>query len=100
MEIISSNDFDTVVSSGTVLVDFFANWCGPCKMIAPVLEKLDAEYPNIRIVKVDVDQSQDIAARFGVQSIPTLIMFNNGKAVETQQGFAGEPQLRELLSKY
>lgn len=63
MEIIKSNEFDSVVSKGVVLVDFFATWCGPCKMIAPVLEKLSAQYSTVNFVKVDVDESGDIAQR-------------------------------------
>ncbi len=100
MKIVNSNEFNQEVSSGVVLVDFFAVWCGPCKMISPVLEKLDGDYPNIKFIKVDVDQSPDIAGRYGVQSIPTLIIFKDGKPMETQVGFAGEPQLRNMLSKY
>ena len=100
MKILKSEEFDGVISSGVVLVDFFATWCGPCKMIAPVLEKLSAEYPNIEFVKIDVDQSPMIAARYQVQSIPTLIMFKDGEAVERQVGFSGEPQLKAMLNKY
>ncbi|MFQ6862839.1 MAG: thioredoxin [Beduini sp.] len=100
MKIVNSNEFDQEISTGAVLVDFFATWCGPCKMIAPVLEKLSGEYTNVKIIKVDVDQSPDIAGRYGVQSIPTLVMFKDGQPVETQVGFTGEPQLRNMLSKY
>lgn len=100
MKIVNSNEFDQEISTGAVLVDFFATWCGPCKMIAPVLEKLSSEYTNVKIIKVDVDQSPDIAGRYGVQSIPTLVMFKDGQPVETQVGFTGEPQLRNMLSKY
>lgn len=100
MKILKSEEFDSVIASGTVFVDFFAVWCGPCKMISPVLEKLSGEYPNIEFVKVDVDQSPEIAARYQVQSIPTLIMFKDGQMVERQVGFSGEPQLKALLNKY
>ncbi len=99
MEIISSNEFDATISSGIVLVDFFANWCGPCKMLSPVLEKVSNDYPNIHFVKLDVDKSGDIAMRYQVQSIPTLLVFKDGNLVERQVGFAGEPQLRNLLNR-
>ena len=99
MEIISSNEFDATILSGIVLVDFFANWCGPCKMLSPVLEKVSSDYPNIHFVKLDVDKSGDIAMRYQVQSIPTLLVFKDGNLVERQVGFAGEPQLRNLLNR-
>lgn len=100
MEIIKSNEFDSVVSKGVVLVDFFATWCGPCKMIAPVLEKLSAQYSTVNFVKVDVDESGDIAQRYGIQSIPTLFIFKDGEIVERQVGFLGEPQIKALLEKH
>lgn len=100
MKIINENEFQSTISSGVVLVDFFANWCGPCKMIAPVLEKISADYPNVEFVKVDVDQSQRLAMQYQVQSIPTILVFKDGQVVERQIGFSGEPQLRNMLNKY
>ncbi len=72
MKIINENEFDSTVGKGLVLVDFFANWCGPCKMLSPILEKLSTEYEDVEIVKVDIDQSQQLALQHQVQSIPTL----------------------------
>ena len=69
---VNYENFDAVVKSGTVLVDFFATWCGPCKMIAPILEEVAEDRPDIPVVKVDVDESGALAARFGIVSIPTL----------------------------
>ena len=73
------NEFNEKIASGRVLVDFFATWCGPCKMIAPVLEDIDkkGEAGDLLIVKVDVDEASDIAMRYGIQSIPTLILKEN-----------------------
>lgn len=100
MKIINEKEFQATVSSGVVLVDFFANWCGPCKMVGPILEKIDPEFPTIEFVKVDVDQSQSLAMQFQVQSIPTILIFKDGQVVERQIGFSGEPQLKKMLEKY
>lgn len=97
MMVVNSNNFDEVISSGVVLVDFFADWCGPCKMITPVLEEIDSELSNVTIVKVDVDQSQDIAMRYGVQTIPNLIIFKDGKAVDQIIGFTPKNELIKHL---
>ena len=81
-----------------VLVDFYADWCGPCKMMAPIFEKLAAEYAGKCVfAKLDVDANQDISGKFGVMSIPTVILFSNGKEVEKLIGFSNESQLREKI---
>ena len=93
------NEFNEKISQGRVLVDFFATWCGPCKMLAPILEDVDAkgEAGDLLIVKVDVDEASDIAIRFGIQSIPTLILFENGQAVNKALGYMPKPQLLNFL---
>lgn len=101
MEIINQTNFNEKISEGVVLVDFFAVWCGPCKMVAPVLEKLAEQYEGrAKIYKVDVDQSNALAAQFGVQAVPTMILFKDGQPVKTHVGFAGAPQIEELLNAY
>ena len=76
---LNENNFDTETSQGTCLVDFWATWCGPCRMQAPVLEKLDAELQgSVKICKVDVDENPGLAQRFGVSSIPTLVVIRDG----------------------
>ena len=83
-----------------VLVDFYAEWCGPCKMAAPVLDELaDAAGGKYEIVKVNVDENQDVAGKFGVMSIPTVVLFKDGKEVERKIGFGGKQGYLDLLGK-
>jgi thioredoxin 1 len=90
---INDNQFEEQVlkSKTPVLVDFFAEWCGPCKMAAPILDKLSDEFAGkVSIVKIDVDQNQEYSNRFGVRGIPTVIAFKDGAEVDRKTGFIGE----------
>ena len=94
--ILTSENFDATIRSTDkpMLVDFFATWCGPCRMLAPVLEQLAAEHADtLTVGKVNVDDAPDLAARFGVVSIPTLILFRAGKAVKKTVGYSPLPDL-------
>lgn len=95
-----SDNFNESIASGVVLVDFYADWCGPCKMIAPVLEQLQEEMSDVQIVKLNVDEAPDIAQEYGVMSIPTLILFNNGKQIAQTLGFKPKEQLRNWIESY
>ena len=100
VEKIYSEDFTSKVikSPNTVLVDFFADWCGPCKMLAPVLEELSTSNPEIDFYKINVDENQDIANAFEISSIPCLIIFKDGEEVDRAVGFKSKQQLQEILN--
>jgi len=100
MQVVKSLEFKNAVKSGVTLVDFYADWCGPCKMIAPVLEQLSTEFEGkAHIIKLDVDASPDIAQSFGVMSIPTLIVFKDGEVVGKVVGFQQKAQLADLINR-
>jgi thioredoxin 1 len=82
-----------------VLVDFYADWCGPCRSLAPVLEELSAEIPGARVVKVNVDDSPNLADQYGIASIPSLKVFKNGTVTDELVGLASKSQLRALLAR-
>ena len=76
---LKNKDFDTAIQSGISLVDFYADWCGPCKMMSPIVDEIADERTDVTVAKVNVDESSELASRFDVVSIPTLIIFKNGK---------------------
>lgn len=95
LTIYKGEDFKEITKN-KVLVDFYASWCGPCKMLGPVLEKLSSEFD---IVKIDVDEYPDLAREYGVMSIPTLILFDEGQETKKTIGFLPEEDLREFVTK-
>jgi thioredoxin 1 len=97
----AGSDFDQEVREGTVLVDFWAAWCGPCRMLGPVLEDLDQEIGDrVTIAKVNVDDHGELANRFGVMSIPTMILFKDGEPVEKIIGYQSKKALLELIEPH
>lgn len=97
---ITKNNFDEEVlnSDKPVLVDFWAEWCGPCKMLAPVIEELKDELgEKVKICKVNIDNEPELAVKFGIVSIPTVIIFNNGEAIQKSVGFTSKDELKKLL---
>lgn len=101
MDMINKNEFEQIKDKGVVLVDFSATWCGPCKMLTPVLEELSSDYQGkASIVKVDVDKEQELAMQYGVMAVPTMIIFKDGEVVKQLQGFQAKVQLASILDTY
>ena len=99
MEVIPSSEFETRVlkSEKLVLVDFFATWCRPCKMLAPILEQVAGETEACEIVKMDVDESMDVAKKYGIMSVPTMILFKNGEEINRATGLRRKSQILEMI---
>lgn len=99
MKIVNKNEFESIKNNGVVLVDFYADWCGPCKMISPVLEELSGQYDGkTTIVKVNVDNEPQLASQYGVMSIPNLVLLKDGKLVKQVVGYQAKPALEALLN--
>ena len=96
---VTKENFDKEVlqAEGTVLVDFWASWCGPCRMIAPAVEKISEEHPDVKVCKVNIDDEQELAIKYGVMSIPTLLVVKNGEVVNTAVGLRPKEEIEELL---
>lgn len=95
----TKENFDELIQNDLVLVDFFATWCGPCRMLGPVLEELASERSNVKIVKVDVDESASIARNYGIMSVPTLLLFKNGIHIGTKTGFFPKEVLNHWIEE-
>ena len=96
---ITKENFDKEVmqAEGTVLIGFWAAWCGPCRMIAPAVEKIAEERPDVKVCKVNIDDEQELAIKYGVMSIPTLMVVKNGEIVNTAVGLRPKEEIEALL---
>lgn len=97
MKELTLNNFANETESGVCVVDFWASWCGPCRMLAPVMEELEAERPDVKFFKVNVDDESDLAAMFGISSIPAVFRIDDGKAVARHIGYADKATLARSL---
>ena len=99
MKVINEAEFANEVKDGLVLVDFYADWCGPCKMLSPLLEEINSEDENIKIVKVNVDNSQFLANYFDIKSVPTLVLLKDGQFIHRLTGFRPKSVIKKLISQ-
>ena len=97
MKIVNKEEFEAIINNGSVIVDFYADWCGPCKMLGPVLEELSAAYPEVQFVKVNVDHEPELAQKYGVMSIPSLFAVKNGEIKKNAVGFQPKPMLEQFV---
>jgi thioredoxin 1 len=86
-------------AKGRVLIDFYAPWCAPCKMLAPVVEQIAQEHDDIKVIKINADDSQELMAKLGIRGIPTLLLMNNGELVATQVGAASVSQVKKFVQQ-
>lgn len=101
-EVITDKTFHEATDEGLVLIDFWATWCGPCRMQVPILEQLEMDYDEdeFRVVKMDVDENPETPRSFGIMSIPTLLLKKDGQVVEKVIGVHTKPQLKELIDRH
>lgn len=95
---LTEQNFDEIIKEGVVMVDFWAPWCGPCRMIAPVIDNLATQYEGkAKVCKVNTDEQQDLATKFGIRSIPTIFFYKNGEKVDEMIGAATEQEFKDKL---
>ena len=99
MRVINETEFNEIIKKGITLVDFYAEWCGPCKMLSPILEELTNEYPDINFVKVDCDQEMALAEKYGIMSIPAIFMFKDGEILSHTGGYRGKDEMKNFINK-
>ena len=92
--------YEDFTSSGIALVDFSAEWCGPCRQIGPIVEELSNEYDNVKIGKLDADENKETLQNLGIRGIPTILIYKDGTVVEKHVGMASKSQLKELIDKH
>ena len=100
IELTSQNFNQEIRNNNLLLVDFWAEWCGPCKSMHPIFESLEKQYPNVKFARVNVDQNQNISRKFAVQSIPTFIMFKSGQIIDKMMGAVGAPGIHMICKKH
>ncbi|MCR5300563.1 MAG: thioredoxin [Erysipelotrichaceae bacterium] len=97
MKIIDKKEFEETIKEGVTLVDFFATWCGPCKMLGPVLEELSEEITDVKFVKIDVDEEPELAGKFGIMSIPSVFLFKDGEVAGSFLGLQPKDKVKAFI---
>ena len=97
VKIVTDKEFDEAIKNGKVLVDFYAEWCGPCKMLGPVVEEVSTEVSDVSFYKLNVDESDEIVRRYSIMSIPALLVFEDGELKKSSVGFKNKEEVKELL---
>ena len=95
---ITSKEFKEVIKDGKVVIDFFATWCGPCKMLSPVMDEISSELKDVNFYKIDVDKNEDVAMEYVIMSIPTIIIFKDGKVVNSIVGLKSKDELINIIN--
>ena len=99
MKIVNKAEFEETIKEGVTLVDFFATWCGPCKMLGPVLEELSTEIPDVKFVKVDVDDEPELAEKYGIMPIPNVFLFKNGEIAGSFLGLQSKENVKTFIEE-
>lgn len=99
MEQITKADFDDKIKNGIVLIDFYADWCGPCKMLTPELDELSNELDQVKIYKVNIDKEQELTQRFNVMAVPTMLLFKDGEIVGKTSGYSPKQLIKGFIEK-
>lgn len=99
MKVINESEFVNEVREGLVLIDFYAEWCGPCKQISKILEQINRENRNVKVVKVNIEDSRSLASYFQVQSIPTLVLLRDGEFINKMIGFNPKKKIEEFIER-
>ena len=99
MKIVNTEEFNALMNEDAVLVDFFATWCGPCKMLSPIISEIADEYSNsIKVCKVNVDENQDLAMKYNIMNVPTLLFIKNEKIIKSSIGFCSKSDLNNIIN--
>lgn len=97
MKVVNEKEFDEIIKSGLTLADFYADWCGPCKMLSPIIEELDNEYADITFIKVNCDDNIALADRYGILSIPAVFLFKDGQVLGSILGYRAKEDMRKFI---
>ena len=99
MKIVNTEEFNQIISNGITLVDFYADWCGPCKMLGPIIEDLDNEFPEIEFIKVNVDDNMDLADKYGIMSIPAVFIFKDNQIISSMLGYRDKSGVKAFIEQ-